>query len=794
MNTITSDFTCAFRQIARHRAFSAIVIVTLALGIGATTTFFSILNALAFRPLAFPDSDRLVAVRTFERPRAASSDASYSSVLDVARSTPALRSAVAFTSRDVNAAGAEGAERSLSSAVSGDLFGLLGASFSIGRPFLAEEHRSHAAVAVISHTFWTRHYAADPLAIGRPVVIDGTALDIVGVAPEGFGFPRDTDIWVVMDESAAPPSVGVVGQLQDGVSVAQANVALGASSIDVGSANGRPLSLGVGVIRLREWMTPSKQQGLITAMLFATVLILLIACANLAGLLAAHLGSRRHEIAVRTALGARRSRIVTLLLIESMVLALVGGAFGILVAQWGIALFAATLGKPQGQGWLNFAIDGRVLLFTFGASLATALLFGLLPSIGATRLDLREVLQESVRAVGVAPRGRRLRAILVATQMAVSLGFIAAASAVVVSTRAFETLGPGFAREQLAVLHVTLAGTAYDSAAARMAFVDRASKHVGAIPSVVGVSATSHLPLADRDVSYSRVDLEGADPNGPRRAASLRFVAGDYPSTVGLPIRRGRSFSAAEAADPRTPLVLVNETMARRYWPDADPLGKRLRLPDSPYRDAWLMIAGVVGDVSQRNPGDDPENQVYLPLAHSRDISFVVRASHDAASIVMPAQRAVASVDSTIPINARTFDDVHAWYVRDRTLQGFVLGSLGLVAMVLAALGVYAVMALLVSHERREFAIRIALGSSNQAVQRLVLGRSLRVAAGGIVAGLILASVMTSLLSRTFFGVRPFDPRIMMGAALLLAATALFASWWPARRAMKLDPMAVLRT
>lgn len=794
MNTIPSDFTCAFRQIARHRAFSATVIVTLALGIGATTTFFSILNALTFRPLAFPDSDRLVAVRTFERPRTTSSEASYSSVLDVANSTPALRSAVAFTSRDVNAAGAEGAERSLSRAVSGDLFDLLGASFSIGRPFLAEEHRSHAAVAVISHMFWTRHYAADSLAIGRPVVIDGRALDIVGVAPEGFGFPRDTDIWVVMDESATPPSVDVVGRLPDGVSVAQANAALAAASIDVGSAQGRPLSLSVGVMRLREWMTPAKQQRFITAMLFATVLILLIACANLAGLLVAHLGSRRQEIAVRTALGARRSRIVTLLLMESLVLALVGGAFGILVAQWGIALFAATLGKPDGQGWLNFAIDGRVLLFTFGASLATALLFGLVPSIGATRLDLRGVLQENVRTVGVAPRGRRLRVILVATQMAVSLGFIAAASAVVVSTRAFETLGPGFARERLAVLHVTLAGTAYDSAAARMAFVDRASTHVGAIPGVVRVSATSHLPLADRDVPHSRVEFEGADPNGARRAASLRFVAGDYPGTVGLPIRRGRSFSAAEAADPRTPLVLVNETMVRRYWPDADPLGKRLRLPDSPYRDAWLTIAGMVGDVSQRNPGDDPENQVYLSLAHSRDISVVVRASHDAASILMSARRAVASVDSTIPINARTFDDVHAWYVRDRTLQGFVLGSLGLVALVLAALGVYAVMALLVSHERREFAIRIALGSSNQAVQRLVLGRSLRVAAGGIVAGLILASVMTSLLSRIFFGVRPFDPRIMMGAALLLAATALFASWWPARRAMKLDPMAVLRT
>lgn len=795
MTALASDFRCALRQVVRHRAFSAIVIITLALGIGATTTFFSILNALVFRPLAFPDPDRLVAVRTFERPRGTSSASSHDSVLDAVRSAPALRSAVGYESREVNATGAEGAERSLSTAISGDLFGLLGASFSIGRPFLAEEHGSKAAVAVISHAFWRRHYAADSTVVGHTILLDGAAHDIVGVAPEGFVFPDDTDIWVLLDERSAPPALNVVARLQDRVSVAQANAALAGASIGVTPANGRPpSSLGVGVMRLREWMIPSKHRNLITAMLLATVLILMIASANLAGLLAAHLGSRRQEIAVRTALGARRSRIVTLLLIESAMLALVGGAFGILVAQWGIDLFAGTLGKPQGQGWLKFGIDGRVLLFAFGASLATALLFGLLPAIGATRLDLRGVLLEDVRAVGVNRRGRRLRAILVATQMAVSMGFIAAASSIVLSAEAFETLGPGFARERLAVLHVTLAGTAYDSSAARMAFVDRASERIGALPGVAAVSATSHLPLADRNVLQSRVEFEGADPSGARRYASLRFVAGSYPGTVGLPVRRGRSFSVAEAADPRTPLALINETMLRRYWPDADPLGQRLRLPDSPYGSTWLTIVGVVGDVSQRNPGDDPQNQIYLPLAHSRDISFVVRASHDAAAIVMPASRALAGADASIAVNARTFDDVHAWFVRDRTLQGFVLGSLGLVALLLAALGIYAVMALVVSHERREFAIRIALGSSNRAIHRLVLGRSLRVAAAGIVGGLILAVILMSLLSNIFFGVHPFDLRIMLGAALLLAATALFASWWPARRAMKLDPMAVLRS
>ncbi len=790
MNTIPSDLSSALRQIGRHRAFSAIVIVTLALGIGASTTFFSILNALVFRPLTFADPDRLVAVRTFERHAGTSSETSYESVLDLARNAPVLRSSIAYVSRDVNAAPADGAERSVSTEISGDLFGLLGISFSIGRPFVPEEHRLHAAVAVISHAFRTRHYATDAVAVGRTLVLDGTPHEIVGVAPEDFRFPSDTDIWVPMDVERR--SMNVVARLQDGVTLAQANAALAGASVASSLTGASSSPLGTDVVSLRASMIPSKHRDMITAMLLATLLILLIACANLAGLLSAHLGTRRQEIAVRSALGARRSRIVTLLLIESAVLALAGGAFGTLVAQWGIDLFGATLGKPQGQDWLNFAIDGRVLLFAFGVSLATALLFALLPAIGATRVDLRGVLQEDARAVGAAPRGRRLRAALVATQMAVSLGFIAAASSIVASSMAFNALGPGFDRDRLVVLHVTLAGRAYDSPATRMAFLDRVVASLGTLPGVSAVSATSHLPLADRDVPYSGIELEG-DPNGGRRFASLRFVAGNYPRTAGIPIRRGRSFSEAEAADPRTLLVLVNETMARRYWPDVDPLGKRVRLPDSPYEDAWLTIAGVVGDVSQRNPGDEPTNQVYLPLAHARDISFVVRATHDEAAIVMPAGRAISAIDGGLAVNARTMRDVYAWFVRDREMQGFVLGSLGFVALLLSALGVYAVMALLVSQERREFAIRLALGSSNEAVHRLVLGRGLLVSLAGIGGGLILASVMTSLLTVIFYGVRPFDLRILAGAAALLAATSLFASWWPARRATRLDPMAVLR-
>jgi putative ABC transport system permease protein len=796
MSTLFFDMRGAFRQVARYRAFSTLVVITLALGIGAATTFFSILNALVFRPLPYPDPERLVAVRGLVA--SGTLAPSYESVAQLPRQASPFGSVVAYTSRDINATAPDGAERALSTQVSGDLFSLLGASFNIGRPFLPNEFSATTPTAVISSSFWTRHYAADPAIVGQTIVLDGVAHEVVGVAAEGFGFPHDTDIWVPLSSEPGrrPASVDVVARLADGVTVAQAGAMLAGLSTGV-DAVGRSSGArrGPDVIRLRDSMVSSKHRTMLTAVLTATIFVLLIACANLAGLLAAHLDSRRHEIAVRVALGARRSRIIRLLLVESVVLATAGGAFGTLIAQWGIDLFGATLGKPQGAGWLNYAIDSRVLLFAFGVSLVTALLFGLGPAMGATGVDLRGVLQDDGRAVGVSPRGRRIRTALVAMQIAASLGLIAAAWSIVNSARSFTAVSPGFDRDRLVVLRLNLAGSAYVSAASRTWFVDRALERMAVIPGVSGVTATSALPLADRDVPFSRFVLEGAEPDAVRLFANLRYVAGSYPRIAGIPIRLGRSFSDSESADPRTALVLVNDTMARRYWPGLNPLGRRLRLADSLNPEAWLPVAGVVGDVSQRNPGDEAQNQIYLPLASARDrdISFVVRAVHDDRAIVAPARQAISALDKDLPINARTMRDVYAWFEQDREGQGLVLGALGTVALLLAALGVYAIMSLLVSQQRQEFAIRLALGCSAEAVQRLVLARGLRVASTGVVAGLILGGLLTMLLSRIFFGVRPFDLEIVLGGAALLTTTALVASWWPARRAMRVDPMVMLR-
>lgn len=789
------DLRCACRQVVRYRAFSTLVIVTLALGIGATTTFFSVLNALIFRPLPYSDSERLVAVRGL----VTSGDLapSYESLIQLPRQTSPFRSVVAYTFRDINASAPDGAQRALSTQVAGDIFNLLGVSMALGRPILPTDLSAATPSAVISYRFWARHYAGDAAVIGGTIVLDGVPHEIVGVAPDGFGFPGDTDIWVpLVIGRGQRGQVDAIARLTDGVTAPQARSMLAGLSTGLDST-GRMARThrGLDVVRLRDSMISSKHRIMLTALLTATILVLLIACANLAALLAAHLDSRRHEIAVRVALGARRTRIIRLLLLESVVLATLGGALGTLIAQWGIDLFDATLGKPQGAGWLDFAIDGRVLLFAFTASLITALVFGLGPAIGATGVDLRGVLQEDGRAVGIAPRSRRVRFVLVAAQITTSLALISAAWSIVNSAKSFNAVNPGFDRDRLVVLRLNLAGSAYDSVASRIAFVDRALERLAAIPGVLGVTATSAVPLADRDVPFSRIVMEGAEPDATGIFASLRCVAGNYPRIAGIPIRLGRPFSDSESADPRTALVLVNDTMARRYWPGLSPLGRRLRLADSPTPDAWLTVAGVVGDVSQRNPADEGQNQIYLPLASAcnREISFVARAVQDDRAIIAPAREAISGLDKNLPVNARTMRDVYAWFEHDREGQGLVLAALGAVALMLAALGVYAVMSLLVSGQRQEFAIRLALGCSPSAVQRLVLARGLRVASAGVGGGLILGGLLTMILSRIFFGVRPFDFATVLGGVALLTTTALVASWWPARRAMRVDPIATLR-
>ena len=791
MSTFVQDFRVAARQLAGHPGFTLIVVVTLALGIGATTTCFSVLNAVAFRPIPFADPDHLVAVNLIDRRGSGMSRISLDTFAAVQQTRGVFSGSVAYSARTVTVAGASVAERVQAAEVSGDVFSLLGVPVQLGRPLSPAD--AGTRVVVIGDDLWVRNLGSNPEVVGSILSVDGDQYVVVGVAGRGFSFPQDSRMWLPLDPAVSDRSVDVVARLEPGVAKARADTALSAASADAITGPGDGAGSAIGTTSLRLRMIGTKQRNMALFVLTAAGLVLLVACANLAGLLTAFVGARKHEMAVRAAIGADRLRLVRQLMTESALLAVAGGTMGLLLAQWGVDLFAGTLGKPRGAEWIEFGVDGRVVMFAIAASVVTALLFGLAPAIGGARVDLRTVLQEDNRAAGAGRRARRVRSVLVARHVAVSIDHVTGGAAIVMSSLQFDDLDVGFKREGLLALRVALAGRAYDQPEQRFAFVDAAAERLRSLPGVSSVSVGSHVPLIDRDVAYAGFVLDGSQVTGRPPFGSIRFVDAGYVSAMGIPIRRGRAFTAAEARDLRDRVIVINDTMARHYWPDSDPIGSRLRLTGTAEVEGWYTVVGVVGEVTQRQLPAEPENQMYLPLAPARDLTLMVRAAADPSVSAARARDAVQGVDRSLAITTNTMQAAYGWYARDRRLQGLVIGILGVIGMLLAALGVYGVMSLMVNERKREIAIRLALGSSASAVLRLVLARGAILASLGIAGGLFLATALTAFLASIFLGVRAFDVSVLATSAAVLGGVALLSSWWPARCAMRVDPMITLR-
>ena len=790
MTTFLQDLRVAARQLAGHASFTLIVVVTLALGIGATTTCFSVLNAVAFRPLPFAEPDRLVAVHLIDRRGSGWSRPSLDTFAALEHTRGVFSGSVAYVARAVTVAGAVAAERIQAAEVSSNLFSLLGVPVQMGRPLMAAD--AGTRVVVISEDLWVRGLGSNPEVVGTTLSVDGDSYAIVGVARRGFSFPLDSRLWLPLDNASRTRSVDVVARLDAGVSSVQANVTLATAAAGTLLTQGDGADTVVVTTPLRQMMIGTKHRSMALFVLAAAGLVLLVACANLAGLLTAYVGARKREMAVRAAIGAGRWRLVRQLMTESGMLAVAGGMMGLLVAQWGVDLFSATLGKPQGADWIELAVDARVVIFAVGASVITALLFGLAPAIGGTRIDLRRVLQED-GASGPGLQARRGRGLLVAGQVALSIALVSGAASIVMSSMRFRDIDVGFERDGILALRVAFAGRVYEHPEQRFAFVDAATERLRSLPGVSSVTTGSHVPLIDRNVPYAGFVLDGSDATRRPSFGSIRFVDAGYLAAMGIPVRRGRAFTVAEARDPRGRALVINETMARRYWPDRDPMGARLQLVGNADVDGWYTVVGVAGDVSQRQLPAEPENQMYLPLAPARELTLMVRAASDSAALAARAREAVQGIDRSLAISTNTMTAAYGWYARDRRLQGLVIGVLGVIAMLLAGLGVYGVMSIMVNERRREIAIRMALGSSASAVLRLVLARGLSLASAGVVVGVLLASALTAFLSSILLGVRAFDGSVLSTAAILLTGVAVLSSWWPARRAMRVDPMVTLK-
>ncbi len=802
MPDIWQDLRYALRRLIRQPGMTALAVLTLALGIGANTAIFSAVNAVLLRPLPYAEPDRLVMI--WERRLAEGvldnvvAPADY---LDWEERQQAFDAIAAFTTDTVDLTGTGEPVRLDAGTVSPAFFDILGVSMAIGRSFRPdEETMGQSPVAVLTHGLWRDRFGSDRTVIGRPIVLDGVPHEIIGVLPATFEFPNATlELWMplVLRGTGAGASrtnhhLSVYGRLKRGLSLATARAdmdrvgaALEAEFPNTNRGHGAYVRL------LRDELQAPVRAGLLA--LFAAVgLVLLLACVNVANLLLAAAAARRREMAVRVAIGAGRGRLARMALTESLLLALAGGAAGLLVAQSGIGLIGQIAPRDLAVlGTGRVAIDSVVLGFTFALSLATGLLFGVLPAWHLARQDVNDALKEGGRSPSV--MSRRLRRTLVTAEVALASLLLVGAGLTLRSVQVLLGTDVGVRTDGLLAAFVSLPPTRYRTDAQRVAAYDEIERRFAALPGVRSVGGTSHLPLAEQD-SRTIVALEGVDldPAAPPARAHPRAVTLDYFRTMGITLMDGRPFTAADH-DEAPFVVIVNRTMAQRFWPGVSPLGRRLRMGGG---KAWREVVGVVSDVKHWG-FDRPANpEMYLPQKQMvwDGLTFVIASDLDPVNLTAAVRAELQAVDPDLPLSdVRTIEAVAARAVATRRSTMLLLGLFAGLALVLAAAGIYAVMAQLVAQRTHEIGVLMTLGALPSTALRLVLREALVQTVAGLALGLTAGVIAMRAYESTLFGVRPADPVTLVAVAALLLATALLACLVPARRAMRVDPIKVLK-
>jgi len=793
---LAADLRYAVRTLAKSPGFTAIAVLTLGLGIGATSTVFTSVNALLLRPYPYRDQSRVMALRE-DKPSddIRGNEVSYPNFVDWRAESRSFDDLAAYSGRSMNVAGGDEPELVRGEEVSDGTFRLLGMAPIVGRDFQPEEGRPGGpGVVLLSHGLWQRRFGGDRAIVGRPIQLNGVPTTVVGIMPEGFAFPGGAQLWVPLQRDATTGRgnhwLEVVGRLRPGVSNAQAHAELGAIAGRL--AERFPDSnrgWTVSVVPLREHEIGS-YRPVLYIMLGAVLFVLLIACANVANLQLARGAARQREIAVRTALGASRSRIVRQLLTESVVLALLGALIGLAFALWGNDLVnrAVPADRPF---WMRFTIDGRVLAFTAGVAVLTGLLFGSSPALQAARGDLHESLKEGGRGGSTGRRHARLRSAFVVGEVALSLVLVLGATLLIRSFVQLQTAPIGFDRSHLLTVSVNLAGPAFDSSAQRQQFLAEAQGRLRALPGVSAAAAASSLPLTG-DNTTSNITVEGVEtPPESEALASWQTVTGEYFRALGLPVVRGRAISERDVSDSAR-VAVVNETMARLYWPHDEPVGKRFHLGT---QGTWITVIGVARDV-QRRLTDPPQNQFYLPYPHApfRYMTILVRTTGEPGALAPAVRRTLRAAAPSLGLyNVRTMDEWFRQAMWESRLYGQMFGMFALVALLLASLGVYGVVAYMVAQRTHEIGVRMALGARAADVLRLVVRSGIGLTSVGVVLGIAGAAGMTGVLRRLLFGVSATDPFTFVTVPLFLLGVALLACYLPARRAARVDPVIALR-
>jgi predicted permease len=803
---LLQDARFAVRTLLKNPAFTIAAVLCLALGIGVNATIFSCVRATLLRPFPYRNPDQLVAIGESNPPRGWHMNvASYPNFRSWQADNRTLESVGAYTGSSFNLAKDDGADYVQGANVSWTMFHTLGVSPVIGRDFHEDEDRIGAPrVVILSDRIWHERFGGRADAIGQEIIVNGVPNTVIGVMPTGFEFPDASGVWTTLRldplASRGNHSWEVIGRLNPGATIEQArgDLARIAARLAIQYPNSNTgWSVDVETVRDHE---AGSLRPVMLIMMASVVFVLLIACANVANLLLARTASRSREIAVRVALGADRWHIVRQLLTESVVVALTGAALGIAMAwaflQW---IKASILGGVP--FWMHFTIDGPVLLFTVGVAAGTALLFGLAPAIQSARPNLNETLRDAGARGATAGRSRhRLRATLVVGEIALSLVLLTGASLLIRSFVGMQHVKPGFDASNLLTMRVTLSGPAYDSTYKRFAFFDQFLARLNAQPGIVSAAITNNIPLSGSN-NNNFFNVEGQDAAlGAEPLLEIRWVSPRYLETLRIPLVVGRMFTQQEWADSGAAgrVAVINEYTARRFWTRPEnAIGKRFTFGNATDTTRqWITVVGVAADIKDKQLTSDPDMQGYMPYRQGgwSSAAIIVRTAGEPTAATRTVLATLKQSDPRLPAyRVLSMDANIARSYWQQALYGKLFGAFALIALVLAAVGVYGVIAYTVSQRTQELGVRVALGAQRLDVLRLIVGHGAMLGAAGVGIGLIGALAVTRFLRTLLFGVSPFDPASFVGVALLLSGIVLLASYIPARKAMRVDPAEALR-
>ncbi len=806
MDSLSQDLRYAVRRLVKSPGFTAVAVLTLALGIGANSAIFSVVNGVLLKPLPFPQPEQLVRIfHVYDGQRTTMSGPNF---WDLASQAQTLASAAAFSGSSKTLTG-EGEPVRLDAAdVSGSFFELLGVRPALGRALNSDDNRpNQPKTAVLSHDLWQQRFGGRPDIVGRRITLDGAATEVVGVMPKGFAYPSGKVLWTPTEYTVGFTTdyrgmwyLTVIGRAKPGVPLPRVTAETQAIGAQLASRyQNDNENLGFTAVPLLE-ATVGDVRKAVLVMLGAVGFVLLIACANVANLLLARAAARGSEMAVRTALGAGRARLVRQLLTESLLLSLLGAGLGLLLAIWGVELLIGL--KPEGIPRLDaIGVDRPVIVFAISLAVLTGLVFGVFPAAHATRDALTGTLKEAGRGALTSRSGSRMRDALVIAEMALAVVLLSGAGLLIRSFTKLSSVDPGFRTDSALTFEVSLPDSRYEEQERQVAFFDQLMPRLTSIPGVRSAGGVMVLPLTGSSFVLS-FQIAGRPPVPPalQPAMQVHVATSDYLSMIGVPLKRGRMFTDQDRAGS-TPVVLVNEAAARQFFPGEDPLGKRITLgwgrgPGTPR--AGGEVIGVIGDIKDEGLQQAGPPQLYLPYRQwpVRSMAVVLTSTVPPGSIAAAARREVNAVDPLLPVaRVRTLEQILAGSVSQPRFYMTLLAIFATVALLLAAIGIFGVLSYAVVQRTREIGIRMALGARERTVVGLIVRHAMLLTVSGVVLGSLAAWWLSKWLMAGFlFATDPRDPATAGAVALTLIAVAFVAAYVPSRRATRVDPIVALRT